>query len=377
MNHDMIVFGEDWGRHPSSTQHLMQRLAGDAKIIWVNSLGLRRPRFNKADWARLKSKAVSILQKPKINSDGSICRHPFACLANPKTLPFPSSTLASIFNRLSLSNQIGKLIKQSNISRPILWTSLPTALCAVGALGERALVYYAGDDFGALAGVDHGPVLAMERSLASKADLIIAASPLIAERFPAHKTRVLPHGVDYELFATPVARADDLPSDRPVAGFYGSLNDWIDVQSLADAARRLPSWDIVIIGNVESNISALQGLPNVKLLGPRSHRELPSYSQHWDVSLLPFKKNRQIDASNPLKLREYLACGTPVLASYRFPAAAAYEKAINFIEDGEGLAEAILRAKNGSKSASFRQYLVRHESWDSRADTLRSWLSEL
>jgi glycosyltransferase involved in cell wall biosynthesis len=377
MNHDMIVFGEDWGRHPSSTQHLMQRLAGDAKIIWVNSLGLRRPRFNKADWARLKSKAVSILQKPKINSDGSICRHPFACLANPKTLPFPSSTLASIFNRLSLSNQIGKLIKQSNISRPILWTSLPTALCAVGALGERALVYYAGDDFGALAGVDHKPVLAMERQLASKADLIIAASPLIAERFPAHKTRVLPHGVDYELFATPVARADDLPSDRPVAGFYGSLNDWIDVQSLADAARRLPSWDIVIIGNVESNISALQGLPNVKLLGPRSHRELPSYSQHWDVSLLPFKKNRQIDASNPLKLREYLACGTPVLASYRFPAAAAYEKAINFIEDGEGLAEAILRAKNGSKSASFRQYLVRHESWDSRADTLRSWLSEL
>ena len=377
MNHDMIVFGEDWGRHPSSTQHLMQRLAGNTKIIWVNSLGLRRPRFNKADLARLVTKASSMLKKPSVTQAHSACPHPFAGLANPKILPFPGSSLALAFNRVSLANQIGKLATDCEISRPILWTSLPTALCAIGALGERAVVYYAGDDFGALAGVDHAPVLAMERELADKADLIIAASPLIAERFPAHKTRILPHGVDYDLFAAPVARASDLPTGRPVAGFYGSLNEWIDVQSLAEAAQRLPSWDFVLIGKVECDTAKLQNLSNVKLFGPRPHSDLPSYCQHWDVSLLPFKRNRQIDASNPLKLREYLACGTPVLASYRFPAAAAYGDAVQFCEDGEGLFEAILRTKNYSKSAAYRRNLVLHESWESRAETVRGWLSEL
>ena len=377
MNHDMIVFGEDWGRHPSSTQHLMQRLAGSTKIIWVNSLGLRRPRLTMADWRRLKSKAGSMLRKPSQPKSSFTRSHPFVAMADPKTLPFPGSALASALNRMSLAKQIGKLAANCDISRPILWTSLPTALCAVGALGERAVVYYAGDDFGALEGVDHAPVLAMERELACRADLIIAASPLIAERFPAHKTRVLPHGVDYDLFATPVARASDLRSGRPVAGFYGSLKEWIDIESIADAARRLPSWDFVLIGKVECDTHALQHIPNVTLCGPRTHGVLPAYCQHWDVSLLPFKKNRQIDASNPLKLREYLACGTPVLASYRFPAAADYNQVVHFIEEGEGLAEAILRAKNDSKSAAFRQNLVRHESWESRAETLRCWLSEL
>lgn len=377
MNHDMIVFGEDWGRHPSSTQHLMQRLAGRTKIIWVNSLGLRRPRLNAADWQRLKSKAASMLKRSSLGEAESARSHPFVAMADPKTLPFPSSSIASAFNQISLAKQIGKLATNCEMSRPILWTSLPTALCAVGALGERAVVYYAGDDFGALEGVDHAPVLAMERELARKADLIIAASPLIGERFPAHKTRVLPHGVDYDLFATPMARASDLPSGRPVAGFYGSLKDWIDIESIAEAARRLPSWDFVLIGKVECDTHALQHISNVTLCGPRTHGVLPAYCQHWDVSLLPFKKNRQIDASNPLKLREYLACGTPVLASYRFPAAATYGDAISFIEDGEGLAEAITRTKNDTKSATFRQNLVRNESWENRAETLRGWLSAL
>ncbi len=377
MNPDMIVFGEDWGRHPSSTQHLMQQLAVSTKIIWVNSLGLRRPRFNSADWKRLKSKATSALQMPLAKKPSSYQTHPFAGMINPRTLPFPGSNLASAFNRISLTSQIGKIAAANNISRPILWTSLPTALCAVGALGERAVVYYAGDDFGALAGVDHAPVLALERELAIKANLIIAASPLVAERFPAYKTRVLPHGVDYNLFATRVAAAVDLSSVRPVAGFYGSLNEWIDTASIADAAQQLPSWDFVLIGKVECDLGALRDLSNVKLLGPRPHGALPSYCQHWDVSLLPFKRNRQIDASNPLKLREYLACGTPVLASYRFPAAAAYGDAIHFIEDGERLADAIVKAKNDSNSAAFRQNLVCHESWELQAQTLRQWLSEL
>ena len=61
--HDMVVFGEDWGRHPSSTQHLVRRLSGDRSMLWVNSIGMRRPRLNRADMHRMFEKANSIFSK--------------------------------------------------------------------------------------------------------------------------------------------------------------------------------------------------------------------------------------------------------------------------------------------------------------------------
>jgi glycosyltransferase involved in cell wall biosynthesis len=374
---DMVVFGEDWGRHPSSTQHLIKRFAGDAQIIWVNSLGLRRPHLNLADFDRLRMKALSWAGGKRAAKHDASVGSPFTAIIHPRTIPWPGSRFAARFNRASLHNQINPVMAAAKITRPIVWTSLPTALPVVGALNEHAFVYYAGDDFGALAGVDHGPVLAMEEQLAGKANLIIAASPQIAERFPKNKTRVLAHGVDYVQFAGPVPRARELPSGRPIAGFYGSISEWIDTEAIAQAAAALPGWDFVLIGRIDTDVSNLKCLPNIHLLGPRPHGDLASYCQHWDVSLLPFKRSRQIDASNPLKLREYLAAGKPVLASYDFPAAVSFGEAIVIAGQGEAFSEAILRAHADKRPKTFRQSFVLKESWQSRAATLKQWLEEL
>ncbi|MCV6005488.1 hypothetical protein OFO99_39220, partial [Escherichia coli] len=78
----------------------------------------------------------------------------------------------------------------------ILWLSLPTAVDAIGTVGERAVVYYCGDDFASLVGVDHGPVSRLEAELAARADLILAASPALRAKFPPGKTALVPHGVD-------------------------------------------------------------------------------------------------------------------------------------------------------------------------------------
>lgn len=372
---DMIVFGEDWGRHPSSTQHLMKQLALTNKIIWVNSLGLRRPKMNRADLDRLKQKALALVRYR--SSENGRCAHPFTELVNPRTLPFPGSKTAALFNRYALKSQIVPLLNRHHFSQPLIWTSLPTALDVVGHLSERAVIYYAGDDFGALAGVDHGSVLAMESRLADKAALIIAASPEIAKRFPAGKTRILSHGVDYELFSKPCKRAFELDQESPVAGFYGSLNSWIDLDLIAATARNLPEWSFVLIGKVETDISTLKHISNIKFLGPRPHEELASFSQHWNVSLLPFKKNRQINASNPLKLREYLAAGKPVLASYQFPAAREFGEAIYCPHQDEDFTSALLRASADERNADYRQSLVKNQSWRSKSSQLATWLQEL
>jgi glycosyltransferase involved in cell wall biosynthesis len=253
------------------------------------------------------------------------------------------------------------------LCRPVLWTSLPSAVDALGALGESAVVYYCGDDFGALAGVDHAVARAMEAEVAERADLIFAASPALAARFPAAKTHLLPHGVDLALFGTPMPRASDLSGDGPVAGFYGALASWLDADLIVRTARLLPHWHFVFIGPEQTDLTPLRACPNVALLGPRPHAVLPAYSQHWTAGIIPFHDNAQIRAANPLKLREYLAAGRPIVATW-FPALAPYQDHVAVVDSAESFAAALEAARSSDPSGAHRrQASVAGESWAARA----------
>lgn len=372
MSRDLVVFGEDWGGHPSSTQHIMGHLVETRRILWVNSLGLRRPRFTAHDigraWSKLRA-ATAPAPPPARTPLPEGLR-----VVSPLAVPWPGNRLAEWINGQLLGQRLRPLIREAGMARPILWASLPSAIAAVGRLGERAVVYYCGDDFGALSGVDHAPVLDMERRLVARADLVIAASAELAARFPAQKTHLIPHGVDVGLFSRPAPRAPDLP-EGPVAGFYGSISDWLDLPMVAAAAAALPGWRFVFVGPVRTDVSMLKALPNVSFLGARPHAMLPSYVQHWTVSLIPFRDTPQIRACNPLKLREYLAGGTPVAAT-RFPALAPYERLVSAIEPGGALAPAILAAREATDPGP-RRAAVAQEGWDRRAAAVDALLSRL
>jgi glycosyltransferase involved in cell wall biosynthesis len=226
-----------------------------------------------------------------------------------------------------------------------------------------------------LANVDHAPVLAFEAELVRRADLIVAASETLAARLPSCKTILLPHGVDYDLFSTPAEPAPDLPSGGPVAGYYGSIASWLDMKALSRAARKLPAWQFVLVGPVSTDVSELRQLPNVSFLGPRAHRDLPRYVQHWTVSLLPFAENAQITACNPLKLREYLAAGTPIVST-PFPAVSEYRDLVE-IAPADEFGDAICRAGEDRARDWERRARVRHESWGARATDLARHLEQL
>ncbi|WP_341992189.1 glycosyltransferase [Azorhizobium sp. AG788] len=378
MSADLVVFGEDWGAHPSSTQHLVARLARRRRVLWVNSIGLRRPRLAMGDMRRLAGKLGAVAGRGSRSTAGTAPAltapdGPVRILS-PLAVPWPGSVLAERANRMLLGRQVRRAMEAAGITRPILWTSLPSAISVVGALDERAVVYYCGDDFGALSGVDHAPVLEMEQRLAAKADLIVAASSVLAARFPAEKVLLLPHGVDCRLFSTPAPAPGDLPEGR-VAGFYGSISDWLDLGMIARAARTLADWRFVFVGPVRTDVCELEALPNVLFLGPRAHGELPGYVQHWDVALIPFRDTPQIRACNPLKLREYLASGTPIAAT-TFPALLPYEHLVSAIPPGGDLATAILAAV-GNGGAARRRAAVAAEDWDARAATLDAALDRL
>jgi len=375
MSRDLIVFGEDWGGLPSSTQHIVRRLANDRRILWINSIGLRQPKIELDDLSRLGQK----LRRAPMQSPvpAALPPGPGFSVVDPLAIPAPRSTAARMLSASLLQRQVRRAADKARLDKPLLWISLPTAVDLVGRLGESGVIYYCGDDFSALAGVDHVTVADRERELTACADLILAASDELKQRFPRDKTETLHHGVDFDLFARPAERAGDLPDDgRPIAGFYGSIADWFDRTLLTRIARRLPHWHFVLIGKASIDVNSLGLVLNIQLLGPREHHELPRYSQHWTASILPFRDTRQIRACNPLKLREYLAAGRPVVST-PYPAAQPYADVVDITADVACFCDRLEQARRFTDTQRDLQQRVRQETWDAKASQVNSWLEAL
>lgn len=382
-----IVFGEDWGSHPSSTQHLFKRIAQEDEVIWINSMGLRSPKLSKHDFARAyrKGKAMLLSESSVVKSveeKNSANQIQPKHLIDPKVIPFFGSQLVRQFNRYQLKKQIRALVKDDQPT--VLWLSLPSAVDLIGHCGEDFSIYYCGDDFSSLAGVDHAVISQMETQLAERCDLILTASQRLAEKFPIGKTRVLEHGVDFQLFSQATEKPKDFPMGK-VMGFYGQLADWVDIQLLKQISQQFPEWTLMLIGAVHTDTRDLLEQPNVLWLDAIPHQQLAAYCQHWDIALLPFRHCEQITHCNPLKLKEYLATGTEVV-SLTFPAAEPYGELVHLADNAEhflqllnGLAlsgsEAHSQASDkhlqNRENSSLRQQAVAPESWEHKTQVIR------
>lgn len=383
MKHDLIVFAEDWGGLPSSTQHLIKHLALNRKIIWVNSIGLRQPQFTLYDIKRIYNK----LTQSKIQSTHAAQTPPFQTVTL-KTIPAPKSRLARWIAKKLICKQLTPILKQAQLYRPLLWTSLPTVADVCGLLGEYGVVYYCGDDFEALTGVDHATVREHEKKLIAKADLVLAASMKLYKKFPQYKTHYLSHGVDFKLFNNPASRSRDLPdNDRPTAGFYGSLSHWLDYDLLNDIIANNPNWNFVFIGKNALGYSPFIKHDNLYLLGEKPHHQLPQYCQHWQVSLLPFVDNLQIRSCNPLKLLEYLATGTPVIST-PFPAIIPYKSVVYLASNSTEFSASLKRINDNwnnnnkintcTNNRRLQQIeLSEQQTWYAKAQQLDQWLEAL
>lgn len=389
----LIVLGEDWGRHPSSTQHLVSELRKEHPVIWVNSIGLRTPRFNFKDMLRIFEKLKSTFFSRKEKSGSSENNDNWSPLVvKPWVIPFHNSRLVRTVNGYLLRWKIAKSPSLITGEKPILWVSLPTALPLLNTMGESYSIYYCGDDFSALAGVDHNMVSRLEQELAEKVDLIVVASTELKIKFPEHKTLYLPHGVTADFFNAAWSRPKDLP-EGPVAGFYGSLSSWLDQELIYQTANQLKHWKFVFIGPKCCDLSRLEGVENILFLGEKPHSQLPNYARHWQVSMLPFLDNSQIRSCNPLKLREYMATGSAIVST-DFPAAKAYKDWLVFSDKTNfskaiELAAAEFDSTNMAcieKISSWNQVIdlankplqrsaqVSNDSWSCRAQVIESLL---
>jgi glycosyltransferase involved in cell wall biosynthesis len=369
--HDIVCFANDWRSDPTSKKHVLRRLARDNRVLWVNSIGCRTPRVNARDARRVARKAGELLRGVE----------PVAAnlwTLSPCAVPLHGAAWARAVNRRLLRAHVRWAARRLGMRDFITWTFVPTSAPVAGRLGEKLLVYHCVDEFAEFSGVAAESVRALEADLARRADLVVVSAQRLLDDKRRHNARtvLVRHGVDVDLFRraldASVAVPDDLASaPRPLAGFFGLLADWVDVPLLTALARERPGWTFAFVGPVETPVDELAALPNVRLLGRRPYEALPGYSKGFDVALLPFRLNELTRSANPLKLREYLAAGLPVISS-DLPEAAALGDLVRIARSEREWLAALdaIAAGGGRGPLAERADAVRGESWDAKVEEL-------
>src|SRR3989454_1342095 len=336
----IICISQDWQGDPTSKKHIMRILAKKNQVLWVNSIGMRRPTASGTDLQRMITKLRRSLA-------GCQEVEPNLFVMEPLVIPLHGVALADWLNAKILATLLRRLCRRHGFERPLLWTFLPHVSRLVGRLQERLVIYHCVDEYSAFSGVPRDALIRMEQDLIRRAHVVFtSAEKLYGERQSLNPhTYYIPHGVDLPHFAGALDPSTEVPADmrglpHPVIGFFGLLADWVDLDLVRMVAAARPDWSVVLIGKATTDLRSLRGLANVHLLGQKPYSTLPSYCRGVDVGIIPFRKNDLTVRANPLKLREYLAAGLP-LVSTPLPEGERYNRLLHFADRAEAFITAV------------------------------------
>jgi UDP-galactopyranose mutase len=207
------------------------------------------------------------------------------------------------------------------IDRPVVWYYTPMALDFARELNASAVVFDCMDELSAFRGAPP-ELLRNEAELINRADLVFTGGQSLYEAKRERHRRVyaFPSSVDVPHFSEARQRAGD-PVDQaeiphPRLGFFGVIDERMDLDLIDAVASARPEWHLVIIGPcVKIDPATLPRRANIHYLGMKKYEELPAYLSGWDVALLPFAKNESTKFISPTKTPEYLAAGRPVVST--------------------------------------------------------------
>jgi glycosyltransferase involved in cell wall biosynthesis len=362
----IIAFAKDWHEDPTSNHHVLRELAKTRRVLWLNSIATRTPSLASGrDLGKIARKLREFVRGP-VNVENDLW------VMTPLALPLPHSAAARQLNRHILRGTIRAMRLRLGMDRFQLWTFLPNVGNYVGRLGETGAVYYCVDEWSLFGYLDAAQTAAAERELLTKVDAVFAINSALADAKRAFNPRtfVSPHGVDHQLFARALDPDTAVPNDlaklrSPLLGFYGTLRDWVDFELLAHVARARPQWTIALIGQELCDTSAIRNLPNVHLLGQKPHHDLPAYCKGFDVGLIPYRIDNRMPFVNPLKLREYLSAGLPVVST-PVPEVEKFPEVARIAKTPEEFVTAVEQALRDPVSRAHRSDAMRNETWSAR-----------
>jgi glycosyltransferase involved in cell wall biosynthesis len=373
---DIVCVGfADWDAELWTNQHhLMSQLARENRILFVESLGLRRPQIAGRDLARIARRLRRGLAGPRA-ADG-------LHVISPLVIPFHSSSAVRALNARLLPALVGRAARRLGLERPILWAYVPQAEALLATLNPSLVIYHCVDDISAHERIDSDSFLAAEARFARRADLVMASAPKLAQRMRTLSENVLftPNVADTELFAQaleagePDAAMAALPAPRIV--FTGAISSLkLDVGLLVKLAEARRDWSIALVGPVglgdpHTSVAELAAQPNIHLLGARSYDELPAVLRAADAGLIPYLRNQLTDSIFPMKVYEYLAAGLPVVST-PLPALADVEAVVS-APDAPAFQQALERelAADSPELRLARSSSASEHSWQARLEEI-------
>lgn len=368
----IVYFGNDWNaENRTSSHHVAGRLARCMPVLYVDSPGMRAPSASGRDFKRALRKLAAAMRAPVSIQDG------FWHCTVPQ-LPFRRVPGVETFNRWFSRWAVRRALRKVGIEKYLSWFVVPHPGFMAQHLGEALCVFYCIDDYAAHPGVDMALIAKRDEDLSRRADLLFVAPPALLESKRALNPATVfsPHGVDVDLFKRAADAATEVPLaarslQHPVIGYIGSIHEWIDLELIEWLGRERPAWSFLLVGHAATDVSALRALPNVHLVGPQPYSTLPAWAKAFDAAIIPYRMNRQVANANPLKLREYLATGKPVV-SVRNPEIEKFSQWVRIADDHAGFLEALDQAlaADTPESADARIASVADQTWDSRVQAV-------
>lgn len=314
----VVAFTKDWNDVPTCTTHILREMARHMPVLWINSIGMRRPQLAKSGDARRMFRKLAGALRPAHVTENQLR------VLSPLAVPKADGALAKLVNQFSISLAVRQALRAMGNGPVEFWSFIPNAVDYVGLLGESKVIYYGVDDWSKYPGIDQDWILDCEARLLQRADTVFAASRYLERRWrqiAGRRVHYMPHGVWHAQFAAALSPDIQVPADllslpAPRIGFYGNIHDWIDFDLLDRLALRKPHWSFVMIGPVYCDVGRLRPRANIHFLGRREAGQLPAYCKGFDAALIPYKlSDPRMESVNPVKLRELLSAGVPVVAS--------------------------------------------------------------
>jgi len=366
---NIVCFAKDWDDDPTSNTHVLRLLAHHGnRILWLNSVGLRRPSLQSRRDLRRIAKRLSLFFQPAREVI------PNLFVLTPFVIPGTKIRTLRVLNGRLLALQVRRAARALGMAHFQLWSFLPVPIQYLRNIPRTLLVYYCVDNWSCHADGTSSPFAEHDRALSRHADLIFATSRqlCLAKQLHNAKTFPAPHGVDHPHFARALDADLPIPPELadisgPLLGFIGLVDARVDRALLELLAQRHPDWTIAIVGTVITDVARLQTLRNVRFLPRMPYQRLPEFCKRFTVGLIPYTINNHTAAINPIKLREYLAAGLPVVST-ALDDVSMLQPLVAIANDGEHFVQATEEAVATDSPARrrMRSDAMRAHSWEAR-----------
>lgn len=318
-NHRIVAFTKDWDDVPTCTTHILREMGKYMPVLWVNSIGTRKPDL------RHPSHIKRIIKRLLRGFKRAELKENQLRVLSPLLIPKAQSGIGLWLNRKLFAIQAGRELRDMGAGDIEYWCFVPNAvdLLPVKVIADINVIYYCVDDWTKFHYLDTEWIKQKEYDLLMRADIVFAVSHFLVsklEQITDSKVFYMPHGVEYNKFSQALS-ITALPKDikdisKPVIGFYGNIYPWVNLKLLLEIALRRTDWNFIMIGGVFSDVSMFDNIDNVYFLGRKEHDELPQYCAAFDVSIILYDmSNSRMESVSPVKTRELLAAGVPVVAA--------------------------------------------------------------